>query len=108
METGGREIRRWRLIPCFLLAIGLLASTAYAVTLSELSDEVNQVVAGGMSEQDGNPEVLYDQRWWQLDRGFSLAVAGQLSWLYYRSAMLHPEAKEKRQQWLKKSVKLFS
>jgi tetratricopeptide (TPR) repeat protein len=175
VEKGGREIRRWRLIPCFLLAIGLLASTAYAVTLSELSDEVNQAVGGGLSEQqeqallgqlaevsvevanrydtwvhsgtaeakasatsladallpilerlynyhqgkidraqadiiaqDGNPEVLYDQKWWQLDRGFSLSVAGQLSWLYYRSAMLHPEAKEKRQQWLKKSVKLFS
>jgi len=58
--------------------------------------------------QDGNPEVLYDQKWWQLDRGFSLAAAGQLSWLHYRAAMLHPEAKEKREQWLKKSVKEFS
>ena len=175
MEKGGREIRRWRLIPCFLLAIGLLASAAYAVTLSELSDEVNRAVGGGLSEQqeqalfdqlaevsvevanrydawvhsgtadakssatsladallpilerlynyhqgkidqaqkdiiaqDGNPEVLYDQKWWQLDRGFSLAAAGQLSWLHYRRAMLHPEAKEKREQWLRKSVKQFS
>jgi tetratricopeptide (TPR) repeat protein len=175
VEKGGREIRRRRLIPCFLLAIGLLASTAFAVTLSELSDEVDQVMAGGLSEQreqalfdkladvsvevanrydawvrsgtadakasatsladallpilerlynyhqgkidkaqsdiiaqDGNPEVLYDQKWWQLDRGFALAAAGQLSWLHYRCAMLHPEAKEKRQQWLRKSVKEFS
>src|SRR5262249_50100579 len=58
--------------------------------------------------QDGNPEVLYEQRWWQLDRGFSLAAAGQLSWLHYRAAMLHYEDKERRKQWLKKSVKEFS
>jgi TolA-binding protein len=175
VEKGGREIRRWRLIPCFLLAIGLLTPAAYGVTLSELSDEVNQAVGGGLSEQqeralfdqlaevsvevanrydawvhsgtaeakqsatsladallpilerlynyhqgkidqaqkdiiaqDGNPEVLYDQKWWQVDRGSALAAAGQLSWLYYRLAMLHPEAKEKREQWLRKAVKLFS
>ncbi len=59
-------------------------------------------------QDDGNPEVLYDQKWWQLDRGFSLAAAGQLSWLHLRAALLHPENKEKRQQWLKKSVKEFS
>ena len=53
--------------------------------------------------------MLYDQKWWQLDRGFSLAAAGQLSWLHYRCAMLHPEAKrEAAKQWLKKSVKEFS
>lgn len=175
MEEGGREIRRWGLIPLCLLAIGLCAPAANAVTLSELSEQVNRAVAGSLTEeqeqalfgsladvsvevanrydtwvrsggadakasaagladglltllerlyevhqgkidraqsqiiaQDGNPEVLYDQKWWQLDRGFSLAAAGQLCWLHYRAAMLHPEAKEKRQQWLKKSVKEFS
>jgi tetratricopeptide (TPR) repeat protein len=63
----------------------------------------NQIIA-----EDGNPEVLYDQRWWQVDRGFALAAAGQLSWLHYRCAMLHPEQKEKRKEWLRKSVKEFS
>ncbi|MGH7896843.1 MAG: tetratricopeptide repeat protein [Candidatus Binatia bacterium] len=63
----------------------------------------NEIIA-----QDGNPEVLYEQKWWQLDRGFALAAAGQLCWLHYRAAMLHPAAKEKREQWLKKSVKEFS
>lgn len=175
MEKGGREIRRWRLIPLCFLAIVLGARAANAVTLSELSEQVNRAVAGGLDEsqeqalfgsfadvsvevanrydawvrsgtaeakesavsladgllpflerlynhhqgridkaqsdiiaQDGNPEVLYGEKWWQLDRGFSLAAAGQLSWLHYRAAMLHPEAKDKRQTWLKKSVKEFS
>ncbi|HSD09434.1 MAG TPA: tetratricopeptide repeat protein [Candidatus Binatia bacterium] len=63
----------------------------------------NEIIA-----QDGNPEVLYEQKWWQLDRGFSLAAAGQLSWLHYRAAMLHYDDKERRTQWLKKSVKEFS
>lgn len=57
---------------------------------------------------DGNPETLYTQRWWQLDRGFALAAAGQLSWLHYRMAMLHPDQKEKRRTWLTKSVREFS
>jgi tetratricopeptide (TPR) repeat protein len=178
VEKGGREIRCWRLIPSLLLAIGLSAPAANAVSLSEVSEEVDRAVAGGLSEQqeqalfsnladvsvevanrydawvrsersgiaesrssalaladgllpllerlynfhqgridraqndiiaqDGNPEVLYEQKWWQLDRGFSLAAAGQLSWLHYRMAMLHPEDKERRTQWLKKSVKEFS
>ncbi len=58
--------------------------------------------------QDGDPEVLYEQKPWQLDRGFALAAAGQLSWLHYRLAMLHGDQKENRQVWLKKSVKEFS
>ncbi len=57
---------------------------------------------------DGNPEVLYKERWWQLDRGFALAAAGQLSWLHYRMAMLSPDQKDKRRQWLEKSVREFS
>lgn len=57
---------------------------------------------------DGNPEVLYTERWWQLDRGFALAAAGQLSWLHYRMAMLSPDQKEKRKAWLEKSVREFS
>ncbi|MBI2963947.1 MAG: tetratricopeptide repeat protein [Deltaproteobacteria bacterium] len=175
MAEGGREIRRWRLIPLSLLAIGLCAPAANAVTLSELSEQVNRAAAGNLTEeqeqalfgsladvsvevanrydawvrsgaaeakasaagladgllpllerlyehhqgkidraqnqiiaQDGDPESLYGQKWWQLDRGFSLAAAGQLGWLHYRAAMLHPEAKEKRREWLKKSVKEFS
>lgn len=58
--------------------------------------------------QDGNPEVLYDQRWWQLDRGFALAAAGQLAWLHYRSAVLHPDKQAERRIWLQKSVREFS
>lgn len=58
--------------------------------------------------EDGNPEVLYKERWWQLDRGFALAAAGQLSWLHYRMAMLSPDQKDKRRQWLEKSVREFS
>ena len=58
--------------------------------------------------QDGNPETLYTQKWWQLDRGFTLAAAGQLSWLHYRMAMLSPGEKEKRRQWLEKATKEFS
>jgi TolA-binding protein len=175
VEKGGREIRCGTLIPFLLLAIGLCAPAANAVSLSDLSEQVNRAVAGQLSEQeeqalfgnladvsvevanrydawarsgtadarssavgladgllpllerlydyhqgkidraqndiiaqDGNPEVLYEQRWWQLDRGFSLAAAGQLSWLHYRAAMLHYEDKERRKQWLKKSVKEFS
>ncbi len=175
MEKGGREIRCGTLIPFLLLAIGLCAPAANAVSLSDLSEQVNRAVAGQLSEQeeqalfgnladvsvevanrydawarsgtadarssavgladgllpllerlydyhqgkidraqndiiaqDGNPEVLYEQRWWQLDRGFSLAAAGQLSWLHYRAAMLHYDDKERRKQWLKKSVKEFS
>jgi tetratricopeptide (TPR) repeat protein len=57
---------------------------------------------------DGNPEVLYEQRWWQLDRGFTLAAAGQLAWLHYRSAMLHPDKETQRKTWLQKSVREFS
>jgi tetratricopeptide (TPR) repeat protein len=57
---------------------------------------------------DGNPEVLYEQRWWQLDRGFALAAAGQLAWLHYRSAMLHPDKEAQRKTWLQKSVREFS
>jgi len=57
---------------------------------------------------DGNPETLYTQKWWQLDRGFTLAAAGQLSWLHYRMAMLSPGEKEKRRQWLEKSAREFS
>ena len=57
---------------------------------------------------DGNPEVLYDQHWWQVDRGFTLAAAGQLSWLHYRLAMLNPGKAEQRKGWLKKSVAEFS
>ena len=57
---------------------------------------------------DGNPEVLYTQKWWQLDRGFTLAAAGQLSWLHYRMAMMSPEQKEKRKVWLEKSGREFS
>lgn len=57
---------------------------------------------------DGNPEVLYEQRWWQLDRSFALAASGQLAWLHYRAAMLHPEKKEQRRAWLEKSVREFS
>jgi tetratricopeptide (TPR) repeat protein len=175
VEKGGREIRCGRLIGSLLLVIGLYAPAVNAVSLSDLSEQVNRATAGGLSEQeeqalfgnladvsvevanrydawarsgtqdarssamgladgllpplerlydyhqgkidraqndiiaqDGNPEVLYEQRWWQLDRGFSLAAAGQLSWLHYRAAMLHYEDKERRKQWLKKSVKEFS
>jgi len=63
----------------------------------------NEIIAA-----DGNPEVLYDQRWWQLDRGFALAAAGQLAWLHYRSAMLHPDREAQRRIWLQKSVREFS
>jgi tetratricopeptide (TPR) repeat protein len=175
VAEGGQEIRRWRLIPPCLLATLFCAAAASAVTLSDLSEQVNRAVVGGLSEEqeqalfgsladvsvevanrydefvrsgtadarasaagladallpllerlhdyhqgkidraqnqiiaeDGNPELLYDQRGWQLDRGFALAAAGQLSWLHYRAAMLHPDQKEKRRQWLKKSVKEFS
>lgn len=175
MEKGGREIRRGWLILVSFLAIDFGASVAHAVTISELSEQVNRVISGGASEeqeqqlfgsladasvevanrydawvrsgtadakssaqgladgllpvlerlyefhqgkvdraqsqiiaQDGNPETLYDQKWWQVDRGFALAAAGQLSWLHYRAAMLHRDEKEKRTQWLKKSVKEFS
>ncbi|MFN2426126.1 MAG: tetratricopeptide repeat protein, partial [Candidatus Binatia bacterium] len=58
--------------------------------------------------EDGNPEVLYTQKWWQLDRGFTLAAAGQLSWLHYRMAMMSPEQKEKRKVWLEKASAEFS
>ncbi|MFN2375561.1 MAG: hypothetical protein ABR538_03435 [Candidatus Binatia bacterium] len=58
--------------------------------------------------EDGNPETLYNERWWQLDRGFSLAAAGQLSWLHYRLAMLHPGQTDKRKAWLEKSQREFS
>jgi TolA-binding protein len=58
-------------------------------------------------DEDGNPEVLYKERWWQLDRGFTLAAAGQLSWLHYRMAMLSPGDKEKRRGWLEKAVREF-
>jgi tetratricopeptide (TPR) repeat protein len=176
VEEGGPEIRCRKLIPPLLFAvICLCVPSANAVSLSDLSEQVNRAVAGQLSEQqeqalfgslgevsvevanrydawvrsgtaaerssamsladallpllerlynyhqgridkaqndiiaeDGNPEVLYDQRWWQLDRGFSLAAAGQLSWLHYRAAMLHYDDKERRTQWLKKSVKEFS
>jgi tetratricopeptide (TPR) repeat protein len=57
---------------------------------------------------DGNPEILYEQRWWQLDRGFALAAAGQLAWLHYRSAMLHPDKEAQRKAWLRKAVREFS
>lgn len=57
---------------------------------------------------DGNPETLYTQKWWQMDRGFTLAAAGQLSWLHYRMAMLSPDQKEKRKAWLEKAVREFS
>jgi tetratricopeptide (TPR) repeat protein len=58
--------------------------------------------------KDGNPEVLYDQPWWQLDRGFALATTGQLCWLYYRHAMLHPKDKEANKSRLKKAVEGFT
>lgn len=58
--------------------------------------------------EDGNPETLYTERWWQLDRGFALAAAGQLAWLHYRLAMLNPGQSEKRKAWLQKSVKEFT
>ena len=58
--------------------------------------------------EDGNPETLYTQRWWQLDRGFALAAAGQLSWLHYRMAMLSPDKKAQRDEWLRKSEREFS
>jgi tetratricopeptide (TPR) repeat protein len=87
------------------LADGLLPllERLYDYHQGKIDRAQNQIIA-----QDGNPEVLYDQRWWQIDRGFALAAAGQLSWLHYRCAMLHPEQKEKRKEWLKKSVKEFS
>ncbi|MEA2624033.1 MAG: hypothetical protein QOD06_78 [Candidatus Binatota bacterium] len=56
---------------------------------------------------DGNPEVLYGQREWQVHRGFALASMGQLAWLYYRCAMLHPEKKEARNDWLRRAVEGF-
>jgi hypothetical protein len=59
-------------------------------------------------DEDGNPEVLYKEKWWQLDRGFTLAAAGQLSWLHYRLAMLSPGEKEKRKVWLEKAVSEFA
>ncbi len=59
-------------------------------------------------DEDGNPEVLYKERWWQLDRGFTLAAAGQLSWLHYRMAMLSPGDKERRKAWLEKAVAEFA
>ena len=57
---------------------------------------------------DGNPEVLYKEHWWQVDRGFVLAASGQLAWLHYRLAMLNPEQTDKRKAWLGKSVREFS
>jgi len=57
---------------------------------------------------DGNPEVLYTQKWWQLDRGFTLAAAGQLAWLHYRMAMMSPDQKDKRKAWLEKAGREFS
>ncbi|MBI5506446.1 MAG: tetratricopeptide repeat protein [Deltaproteobacteria bacterium] len=63
----------------------------------------NRIIA-----EDGNPEVLYKEHWWQVDRGFVLAAAGQLSWLHYRLAMLNPEQTDKRKAWLQKSVREFS
>ncbi|HEY2774566.1 MAG TPA: tetratricopeptide repeat protein [Candidatus Binatia bacterium] len=57
---------------------------------------------------DGNPEVLYKEHWWQVDRGFTLAAAGQLSWLHYRMAMLSPSDKDKRKAWLEKAAQEFS
>ncbi len=64
---------------------------------------VNEIIA-----QDGNPEVLYEQRPWLIDRGFALATAGQLSWLYYRLAMLSSEKKDLRTARLEKAVEHFS
>ncbi|MGH7805707.1 MAG: tetratricopeptide repeat protein, partial [Candidatus Binatia bacterium] len=58
--------------------------------------------------KDGNPEVLYDQPWWQLDRGFALATAGQLCWLQYRHAMLNPKDKEANKARLRKAVEGFT
>jgi hypothetical protein len=58
-------------------------------------------------DEDGNPEVLYKEPWWQNARGFTLAAAGQLSWLHYRMAMLSPGEKEKRRVWLEKAVSEF-
>jgi TolA-binding protein len=80
-----------------------LLERLYQYHQGKIDKAQNDIIA-----QDGNPEVLYDQKWWQLDRGFSLAAAGQLCWLHYRAAMLHAEAKEKREQWLRKAVKEFS
>jgi tetratricopeptide (TPR) repeat protein len=87
------------------LADGLLPllERLYDYHQGKIDRAQNQIIA-----EDGNPEVLYGQKWWQLDRGFSLAAAGQLSWLHYRVAMLHPDQKENRRQWLRKSVKEFS
>ncbi len=68
-----------------------------------VDNAVNEIIA-----IDGNPEILYEQRAWLVDRGFSLAASGQLSWLYYRLAMLNPEEKATRRAWLEKSVKSFS
>jgi hypothetical protein len=143
VEEGGRKIRRVQLIAVLLLTILLTAARANAVTLAELSGQVDRVVAGQLDEaaeqqlfgsladvsvevanrydawaragtadakssaagladgllpllerlydyhqgkidraqnqiiaQDGNPEVLYDQRWWQIDRGFGVSAAG--------------------------------
>jgi TolA-binding protein len=70
---------------------------------SRVDKAVNDIIA-----IDGNPEILYEQRPWLVDRGFALAACGQLSWLYYRLAMLNPEEKTTRRAWLEKSVKCFS
>ena len=63
----------------------------------------NEIIAA-----DGNPEVLYEQKSWQVDRGFALATLGQLTWVYYRTVMLHPEAKEANAIRLKKAIEGFS
>lgn len=174
MAKGGVAIRLHPLIVGTVLAL-LMAQTAAAATLAELSADVDRAVAGRLDEAqeqalfgrlaevsvqvadrydqwvrtassehraaatrladglrplleklhahhqgridkaqneiiaaDGNPEVLYEQRWWQLDRGFALAAAGQLAWLHYRSAMLHPDKEAQRKTWLQKSVREFS
>jgi tetratricopeptide (TPR) repeat protein len=87
------------------LADGLLPllERLYAYHQGRIDKAQQQIIA-----EDGNPEVLYEQRWWQLDRGFALAAAGQLAWLHYRAAMLHPDRKDQRKTWLQKSVREFS
>jgi len=70
---------------------------------SRVDKATNDIIAA-----DGNPEILYEQHGWLVDRGFALASCGQLAWLYYRLAMLNPDEKTARTPWLEKSVACFS
>jgi|GEM_PF-1845339 len=87
------------------LAAGLLPALEklHAYHQGRIDKAQDRIIA-----EDGNPEVLYKEHWWQVDRGFVLAAAGQLSWLHYRMAMLNPAQNETRRAWLRKSVGEFS